>query len=237
MKQYWLVRKMVKMGQETFKRLKYASFPVISAPAGKALGGGCEVLLHSHHVQAHAETYPGLVEVGVGLLPAWGGSTELLTRAQKAQQAKKLPGGPIPPVAAVFETISTAKVALSAFEAKDAMYFRETDGVTMNKSRLLADAKTKALEMAKNFTPEKPFGLELPGLSGLAALSLAVDSFYLKGSATPYDVVVSDKVARVLTGGEAAGPGIKVSQDYIRELELKYFMGLVGARRALARVQ
>ena len=237
MKQYWLVRKMVKMGQETFKRLKYASFPVISAPAGKALGGGCEVLLHSHHVQAHAETYPGLVEVGVGLLPAWGGSTELLTRAQKAQQAKKLPGGPIPPVAAVFETISTAKVALSAFEAKDAMYFRETDGVTMNKSRLLADAKTKALEMAKNFTPEKPFDLELPGLSGLAALSLAVDSFYLKGSATPYDVVVSDKVARVLTGGEAAGPGIKVSQDYIRELELKYFMALVRDRRTLARIE
>ncbi len=233
LKQYWVVERLVKAGQDTFKRLKYAPFPVVSAPAGVALGGGCEVLLHSGHVQAHAETYPGLVEVGVGLLPAWGGSTELLTRAR---QSKKMPGGPMPAVAAVFETISTAKIATSAFEARDLLYLRETDGVTMNKSRLLADAKTKALDMAKDYTPEKPFDLELPGPAGLAALNLAVDGFYLKGAATSYDVVVSDRVARVLSGGEAAGPGVKVSQDYLRQLEREHFMALMRDSRTLDRI-
>lgn len=236
LKQYWIIDKMVRAGQEALKRLKYATFPVVSAPAGKALGGGCEVLLHSHHVQAHAETYPGLVEVGVGLLPAWGGSTELMTRAYKAQQAKKLPGGPMPPLAAVFETISTAKVGFSAFEARDLLIMRETDGVTMNKSRLLFDAKKKALEMVATHTPEKPFEMELAGAAGLSALRLAVDGFYLKGAATPYDVVVSDRVAQVLSGGEKADVGIKVTQDHLRELERRHFMALAHDGRTLARI-
>lgn len=233
-KQYWIVDKMVKGGQDALKRLKYATFPVVSAPSGKALGGGCEVLLHSHHVQAHAETYMGLVEVGVGLLPAWGGSTELMTRAT---QSKRLPKGPMPPVATVFETISTAKVGLSAFEGKDLMYLRETDGVTMNKSRLLADAKKKALELTVDFKPEVPHDMTLPGPAGSAALNMAVDGFYLKGQATPYDVVVSGKVGSVLTGGDKAGPGVKVSQDYLRELERKHFMELVRDPRTVARIE
>lgn len=232
-KQYWVVDKMVTLGQSTMKRLKYAPFPVVSAPSGKALGGGCEVLLHSSHVQAHAETYPGLVEVAVGLLPAWGGSTELLTRAK---QNKKLPNGPMPAVAMTFETISTAKVGTSAFEAKDLLIFRDTDGVTMNKARLLSDAKTKAIDMSKDYKPEKPFDLQLPGPSGLAALSMAVDGFYLKGAVTGYDVVVSDKVARVLTGGECAGPGTLVTQDYLRSLERENFMALVHDARTEKRI-
>jgi len=233
-KQYWIVDKMVKGGQDALKRLKYATFPVVSAPSGKALGGGCEILLHSHHVQAHAETYMGLVEVGVGLLPAWGGSTELMTRAT---QSKRLPKGPMPPVATVFETISTAKVGLSAFEGKDLLYLRESDGVTMNKSRLLADAKKKALELAVDFKPEVPHEMTLPGPAGAAALNMAVDGFFLKGQATPYDVVVSDKVGRVLTGGDKAGPGVKVSQDYLRALERKHFMELVHDPRTVARIE
>ncbi len=232
-KQYWIIDKMVRMGQETYKRLKYAPFPTVSAPSGKAFGGGCEILLHSSHVQAHAETYMGLVEVGVGLLPAWGGSTELLTRAK---QNKKLPGGPIPAAAKVFETISMGKVGLSAQEAKDLMYLRESDGITMNKSRLLSDAKAKALEMAKDYTPEKPFDMQLPGPSGLAAFNMAVDANYLRGIITPYDVVVSDRVARVLTGGEKSGPGMTVTQDYLRELERVNFMALAQDDRTLNRI-
>ncbi len=234
LKQYWIIDKMVKMGQKTYKRLKYAPFPVVSAPSGKALGGGCEILLHSHHVQAHAETYPGLVEVGVGLLPAWGGSTELLTRAQ---QSEKIAHGPMPAVAFVFETISTARVGFSAYEAQDLLYLRETDGITMNKSRLLADAKAKAFELAQHFEPEKPFDLELPGPGGRAALNMAVDGFYMRGLATPYDVVVSDRVATVLTGGDKAGPNVKLTQDYVRELEHENFMALVHDPRTLARIE
>ncbi|MEZ0223920.1 MAG: FAD-dependent oxidoreductase [Alphaproteobacteria bacterium] len=232
-KQFWVVDKLVKSGQDAYKRLKYAKFPVVSAPSGMALGGGCEILLHSHHVQAHAETYPGLVEMGVGLLPAWGGTTEMITRAK---QNKKLPNGPMPAVGIAFETISTAKVALSAFEAKDLMYFRDTDGITMNKARLLSDAKKKALELTKDLKPEVPFDMQLPGPSGAAAIGMAVDGFYLKGQATPYDVVVFDKIANVMTGGDKAGPGVVITQDYLRSLEHANFMQLVHDPRTVARI-
>lgn len=232
-KQYWLVNKLVKKGQDTMKRLKYAPFPVVSAPSGMALGGGCEVLMHSSHVQAHAETYPGLVEVGVGLLPAWGGTTELISRAK---QNKKLPNGPMPAVAMTFETISTAKVGTSAQEAKDILILRETDGITMNKQRLLADAKQKALELSVDYKPPSPVNMELPGSSGEAALNLAVDGFYLKGAVTNYDVVVSNKVAKVLTGGDQAGPGMIVTQDYLRDLERKHFLELVRDPRTVNRI-
>lgn len=233
-KQFWLIDKLIGKGHETLKRLKYAKFPVVAAPSGMALGGGCEILMHSNHVQAHAETYAGLVEAGVGLLPGWGGTTELLTRAT---QNPKLPKGPMPPVAAVFETISTAKVATSAFEAKDFMFLRQSDGVTMNKARLLSDAKAKALELVNTLKPELPHDMTLPGPGGHAALSMAVDGFYLKGAATSYDVVVSDKMAKVMTGGDKAGPGVLVSQDYLRQLERENFMALVHDKRTIARIE
>lgn len=232
-KQYWVINKLVKKGQDTMKRLKYAPFPVVSAPAGMALGGGCEVLMHSAHVQAHAETYPGLVEVGVGLLPAWGGTTELITRAK---QSKKLPQGPMPAVASAFMTIAQAKVGASAQEAKDIMILRDTDGVTMNKQRLLADAKQKALELSVDYKPPAPVNMELPGASGEAALNLGVDDMFLKGAVTGYDVVVANKVAKVLTGGDQAGPGMIVTQDYLRELERKHFMELVHDARTVNRI-
>ncbi len=232
-RQYWIINKLIKKGQATMKRIKYAPFPVVSAPAGMALGGGCEVLLHSDHVQAHAETYPGLVEVGVGLLPAWGGSTELLTRAK---QNKKLPAGMMPAVATVFETISTAKVGTSAQEARDLLILRESDGITMNKQRPLADAKKKALELAADYKAPQPFTMELPGDAGEAALNLAVDGFYAKGAVTGYDVVVSNKVAKVLTGGDEAGPGVTITQDYLRELERRHFLELVRDHRTVNRI-
>ena len=236
-KEYGQIDDMVKTGQDTLQRLKYAKFPVVSAPAGKALGGGCEVLMHSHHVQAYAETYPGLVEVGVGLLPAWGGTTELITRALKLQQNGKLPEGAIPPLAKAFETILTAQVGLSAFQAKDLLYLRETDGVTMNKSRLLADAKAKALELTQDFKPELPVKLKLSGADGKAAMNAVVDDFYLKGFATSYDVVIGNEIAKVLSGGDKAKSGVSVSQDDVRTLEREGFMKLIQDDRTLARIE
>lgn len=233
-KQYWVIDKMIKTGQETYKRLKYANFPVVSAPTGFAFGGGTEILLHSNHVQAHAETYMGLVEAGVGLLPAWGGSTELMTRALKD---KSLAKGPFPAVKAAFEVISTAKVAASAQQAKDYRYLRESDGITMNKSRLLADAKAKALEMIGNVAPEKPVDFRLQGASGVAMLDIAVDGFYQAGLVTPYDVVVTHKIAQVLTGGDKGDLSRRVTQDEMRALEHKHFMELVKDKRTIARIQ
>ncbi len=139
------MEQMVEAGQNAYKALKYAPFPVVAAPSGMALGGGCEILLHSHAVQAHAETYTGLVEVGVGLVPGWGGCKEMILRATAN---KRRSGGPMPPISQTFETIGTAKVARSAAEAQELMYLRPTDGVTMNRDRLLADAKARVLDMA-----------------------------------------------------------------------------------------
>src|SRR5262249_16312058 len=125
-----LIEETETQGQNAYKAVKYAPFPVVSAPAGMALGGGCEVLLHSAAVQAHAESYIGLVETGVGLVPGWGGCKELLTRHVTN---KKRPGGPIPPLMATFETIALAKVSRSAAEARDTLMLRPEDGITMNR--------------------------------------------------------------------------------------------------------
>ncbi len=179
--------------------LKYAPFPVVGAPSGMALGGGCEILLHCDAVQAHAETYVGLVEVGVGLIPGWGGCKEML---QRWFALGRLPKGPMPPIAKVFETISTATVAKSAAEAKELLFLKSTDGVTMNRYRLLADAKAKALKLAADYRPPEPQLLNLPGPSARVAMNMAVDGFARLGKATPYDRIVSDALA-----GGAVGRG------------------------------
>jgi 3-hydroxyacyl-CoA dehydrogenase len=221
-------------GQGTFKAMKYAPFPVVGAPAGMALGGGCEILLHCDAVQAHAETYMGLVEAGVGLVPGWGGCKEMVTRWAKNP---KRPGGPMPPVAKVFETISTATVSTSAEEARDLLFLRPGDGVTMNRDRLLADAKAKALALlAAGYAPPEEQEIALPGPSGRAALELAVDGFRASGVATAHDVVVAKRLAVVLSGGDT-DPTESVSEDTLYRLEREAFMDLVKTPGSLARVE
>ncbi len=227
------IEDLVEKGQRTYRALKYAPFPVVAAPAGMALGGGCEILLHCDHVQAHAETYVGLVEVGVGLVPAWGGCAQMLARAAAAPKA---PRGPMPPVARVFETISLAKVAKSAEEAKDLLYLRASDGVTMNRDRLLADAKAKALALAKAYVPPERPAYALPGPGGKAALDLFVEGFRLQGKATPHDAVVCDRLAHVLTGGDA-DPLSPLDEDEILRLERAAFMDLIRTPATIDRIE
>ncbi|MYJ70731.1 MAG: 3-hydroxyacyl-CoA dehydrogenase, partial [Rhodospirillaceae bacterium] len=167
-----MIEGMLENGQKAMKAMKYAAFPVVAAPSGMALGGGCELLLHSAAVQAHAETYAGLVEAGVGVLPGWGGCKEMLVRHT---QDEKRPNGPLPPVAKAFEQISMAAVAKSAQEARDMHILREGDGITMNRDRLLYEAKQKALSLLDGYEKPEPAELNLPGPNGRAALDLAVE--------------------------------------------------------------
>ncbi len=234
--QYWLIKKFIKLGQDALMRIKYAKVPVVSAPSGKALGGGCEVLMHSHHVQAHAETYTGLVEIGVGLIPAFGGTSEMLIRMIEAQKQGKIAGGPMPPIIQAFENISTATVATSAFEAKDLMFLKEEDGITMNKYRLLADAKEQALKMVEDFIPKEPVDVAMVGMSGMAAFRIITDIIYLRGLITSYDVIVFDKIAEVLTGGKKAENKSSFSEIELRELELENVMFLLNQERTLIRM-
>jgi 3-hydroxyacyl-CoA dehydrogenase len=226
------VDEMVSGGQRLMKAMRYAPFPVIGAPSGLALGGGCEFLLHCDAVQAHAETYMGLVEVGVGLIPGWGGCKEMLARWSAPG---RLPNGPMPAVAKAFEIISTATVSKSAAEAQELGYLRETDGITMNRYRLLADAKRKALAIAETYVPPSPPAYVLPGPSGKVALRMAVDSFHKLGKATDYDVVVSGALATVLTG-DGTDVTETLTEDDVLRLERENFAKLVRQRGTADRI-
>jgi 3-hydroxyacyl-CoA dehydrogenase len=244
------IEELVSGGQKIYKALKYAPFPVVAAPSGMALGGGCEILLHADHVQAHAETYCGLVEVGVGLIPGWGGCKEMLLRYQEEEreQFDKNTGGrklwfspkntPMGAVRKAFETIALAKVAKSAQEAKELRYLKKTDGITMNRDRLLFDAKQKALELAKDYkAPEPVTDIRLPGPTGKVALDMAVADMRKNGKATPYDVTVSASVAKVLSGGDKADWTQPVSEEDLYKLEREEFMKLIRNDGTIQRVE
>ena len=191
------------LGQSTFRAMKYAPFPVVGAPAGMALGGGCEILLHCDAIVAHAETYAGLVEAGVGLVPAWGGCKELLARFSRPDLEGPMPGGPMPPVSRAFGMVGLAKVSQSAAEARELGILRRGDVIVMNRDRVLGEAIDRVHALAGDYVPPAPPVFRLPGRSGRAALALGVEDLVRAGKATPHDVVVADALARVLTGGDA----------------------------------
>jgi 3-hydroxyacyl-CoA dehydrogenase len=227
------IEKNIKHGQAAMLGLRYAPFPVVSAPVGLALGGGCEILLHSDAVQAYAETYCGLVEVGVGLIPGWGGCATMLGRWQHAKDAPK---GPMPAVAKAFETISTATVSKSAAEAKELLFLRPGDGITMNRYRLLADAKAKALDLAAGYAPPEPRTLKLPGPGGRVGLQTVVEGFARRGIATPHDVTVAGHLATVLTGGDTDLID-ELKETDVMDLERQEFMKLIRTKESLARIK
>ncbi len=224
------IEKLIAAGQQAFKALKYAPFPVIAAPAGLALGGGCEIVLHSDAVQAHAELYIGLVECGVGLVPGWGGNGEMLTRWGGGM------GGPMPAATKVFETVSTATVAKSAADAKKLRFLRDSDGVTMNRDRLLADAKAQALSMVDGYVPPAPPEFRLSGVGGRVAMQLAAEGFHKQGVATSHDVTVAGHLAELLSGGDADQLDT-VTEKSLLELERRMFMRLVRTTPTLDRIE
>ena len=221
-------------GQQSLLALRDAPFPVVAAPTGLALGGGCEVLLNCDAVAAHAELYTGLVEVGVGVLPAWGGSKEMLVRHSLD---KKRPGGPMPAIGKAFETIAMAKVAKSAAEAVALKYLRPSDTIVPNRDRLLATAKARALELAADYRPPgPPPRLALPGPAGRVALDLMIEGLRLQGKATPHDITVSRAVATILTGGDTDITQ-SVGEEELLALELREFMKLVRTPETLDRIE
>jgi len=227
------VEQLIKQGQQTYQALKYAPFPVVGAPSGLALGGGCEILLHCDAIQAHSELYVGLVEVGVGLVPGWGGCKEYLRRWL---EFARRPGGPMPAIAQAFETIGMAKVSKSAAEAKELLFLSTTDGITMNKDRLLADAKAKALRLVPGYMPPNPASFRLPGASARAAMDIAINNLKSAGKITDYDVEISEQLADVLSGGlcDITEP---LTEDDLLNLELNAFLHLVQQPGTLARLE
>ena len=237
------IGEVIRAGQNAMMALKYAPFPVVSSLSGMALGGGCEIILHSNAVAAHIECYPGLVEVGVGLIPAWGGCKEMLIRHMGDKKSSggmfsnlMATGGAMPAISKVFEYIATAKVAGSGLEGQELKILRESDAITMNRARVLADAKAKCLTMAKDYKAPESAILHLPGGTAKVALNMALEGFKVAGKATPHDVTVCKMLATVLSGGDTdMSEGL--TEQQVLDLEYEAFMELVKLKPTLDRIE
>jgi 3-hydroxyacyl-CoA dehydrogenase len=224
---------MVRAFQGATMALRHAPVPVVVAPAGLAIGGGCEIVLHADRVQAAAESYIGLVEVGVGLVPAGGGTKEMLARAMDAAPTAV---DPLPYVQRVFETIGFAKVSGSAPDALGVGYLREVDGVTMNRERLISDAKERALARVDEYVPPVPRSAVRVGGEGLlAALKLGVHLAWRAGRISDHDALIGRKLAWILAGGNTVHPGTLTEQQLL-DLEREAFLSLCGERRTQERI-
>jgi 3-hydroxyacyl-CoA dehydrogenase len=231
---------MVRAFQGATMALKHADVPVVVAPAALTLGGGCEVVLHGDRVQAAAETYMGLVEVGVGLIPAGGGTKEMLARAMEAAPGSSSTGSgqadPLPIVQRVFETIGFGKVSTSGPDARRLGYLRPVDGMTMNRERLLDDAKAVALTRAADYVPPRPRSAIAVGGEGLqAALKLGVHLAWRAGRLTDHDALIGRTLARILSGGDRPHAGTATEQELL-DLEREAFLSLCGQRKTQERI-
>ena len=227
---------MVRSFQAATQALRSAEVPVVVAPAGRTLGGGCEIALHGDRVQAAAESYLGLVEAGVGLIPGGGGTKELLARAVEC--APTTQSDLLPFVQRVFETIGFATVATSAADARRLGFLRAVDRVTMNRERVMADAKAYALERVREgYQRSAPrAAIAVGGDSVLAALKLGVHLAWRAGRISEHDAVVGRALATVLAGGSLPHP-TTVSEQYMLDLEREAFLKLCGERKTLERIQ
>lgn len=242
----------IKQGQDAYMALKYAPFPVIGAPAGMALGGGCEMLMHCDAVNAHIETYTGLVEVGVGLVPGWGGCKEMVYRGLKKRAeddswAAKFGGwfswlspvktlNTMPPIIDAMTNISTARVSKSADQAKDMLVLNEKSHITMNRKRVIADAKRIALELLPNYKAPQTYSIRLPGKTARTAIEMKLREMEKLGQVTPYDMPVSRAVAYVITGGNTSITK-DITEQQMLDLEREAFMDLIKNKGTLDRLE
>lgn len=227
---------MARAFQKATQSLKYSPKPVVAAPFGMTLGGGCEFALGADKIRAAAELYMGLVEVGVGIIPAGGGCKEMLVRMLEA-----VPKGAdvdfFPLVRRLFETIGMAKVSSSAVEARGLGFLRPSDGITINKDYLLADAKATVLAMVQEGYQQPTPRTDIPALGEPALANLKLGMYLLKeaGRITDYDMHVGTKLAYVLCGGDVTSKTL-VSEQYILDLEREAFLSLAGEKKTQERL-
>ncbi len=227
------IDRMIRRLQELTNAMRYAPKPVVTAPFGMALGGGVEVFMGSAATVAHAELYAGLVEFGVGLVPAGGGCTELVRRLVNpvAEQGADV----LEPLMKIFQTIATAKVSESAKEAQALGFLRPTDKIVMSRNHLIGEAKEFALGLAKTYQPRKPEKIYAAGRDAYAALMVGLAGFIESGQATEYDGVIAQKLAYIITGGAISQPAW-VSYKVFHDLERKAFLELTQMEKTQQRV-
>ena len=223
--------------QNATMSLRYSPKPVVVAPFNLVFGGGCEMVLHGDRVRAAAETYIGLVEVGVGIIPAGGGTKELLLRTLDSIPKNVDDADPFPFVKRAFETIAMAKVATSGQEARQLGFLSEDDTISMNGDRLIADAKKEVLALAASgyVQPQQRTDILALGNPALATLKLGIHQMRRGGYISEHDSVIAEKLARILTGGDL-NHETRVSEQYLLDLEREAFLSLAGMRKTQERL-
>ena len=212
---------MIQRFQQLNLAFKYAKKPVVAAPFARTLGGACEISIHAHRSQASAETYMGLVEVGVGLVPAGGGTKEMLARLGDARKC--------------LELIGQAKVSTSGAEARSLGFLTNNDRISMNPDLLIDDAKRFALALVPDYVPPIPAAIKCGGENTLAMLKLGIWSYRQGDYVSDHDFVVLEKVAHILAGGKLTGEQM-VSEQYLLDLEREAFLSLCGMEKTRERM-
>jgi 3-hydroxyacyl-CoA dehydrogenase len=228
---------MVRVFQNATMSLRYSPRPVVVAPFQMVFGGGCEMVLHADRVRAAAETYIGLVEVGVGIIPAGGGTKEMVVRALDSIPKNVTDADPFPFLKRAFETIALAKVASSAAEARQLGFLSDEDTVSMNADRLIADAKKEVLALAGSgyVQPQQRTDILAMGLPALAALKLGIHQMKRGGYISEHDAEIGEQLARIMTGGNL-NHATRVSEQYLLDLEREAFLSLIGKRQTQERM-
>ena len=228
---------MARVFQNATMSLRYSPKPVVVAPFQMVFGGGCEMVLHADRVRAAAETYIGLVEVGVGIIPAGGGTKEMLVRTMDLIPKDASDADPFPFVKRAFETIGMAKVATSAEEARAMGFLSADDTVSMNADRLIADSKKEVLALAASgyVAPQQRTDILALGNSSLATLKLGIHQMKRAGYISDHDAEIGTQLARILTGGDLNHP-TRVSEQYLLDLEREAFLKLVSMRKTHERI-
>jgi 3-hydroxyacyl-CoA dehydrogenase len=232
------IEMMVKAFQDVLMAVKYFEKPVVAAPFGMTLAGGCEICLACDRMRAAAETYMGLVEVGVGLIPAGGGTKEMLLRCTEGIPPGVTDAELLPFVRKAFETVAMAKVATSAKEAQQLGYMRMTDKVSVNRDFLIHDAKRTVLDLVKEgYRPPRPKrNIKVMGERGYSLLKMGL--FYMRegGYISEYDEHVARKVAHIMAGGNLPD-GTEVTEQHLLDLEREAFVSLCGEVKTQERIE
>ena len=225
----------VKTLQDMTQRIRFSPGPVIAAPFQLTLGGGVELVQPAAHRVAAAETYLGLVEVGVGLIPGGGGNLRMILNAMEGGTGRM---GAFQKIQKTFETVGFAKIATSADEAKHLGYLKKDDTVILNRDYLIQAAKDKAIELAQNYTlPTYRDDLKLPGAGGRTAMAMALKGFKMQGKISDHDQKIGEKLAYVLTGGDKAGLTKSVDEQYLLDIEREAFVSLAGEQLTQDRIK
>jgi len=229
----------IAMSVKTFQRammaIKYSKIPVVAAPHALVMGGGCEICLHADAMNPHAETYMGLVEIGVGLLPAGGGTKEMAIRAIKLAESYDLDASPF--IFKNFMNIAMAKVSMSAAELIGMGFMRQGDAITMDLDKRIFDAKQKVIALAANYRPAQPLvDLKAPGRSVAASIKSQLWNMQMGGFISEYDQFLATTIADVITGGDVPA-GTLITEEYLLDLEREAFVRLCGQKKTLERIQ